>query len=86
MNIEEKVVIAKYAAALIEKDDFVYRCRVFLPGGELKEVTKAIVGAQAIYSLKRYNFTKGFFGANGVHRERGLTTPDITEAPDLKKE
>ena len=39
MNIEEKVVIAKYAAALIEKDDFVYRCRVFLPGGELKEVT-----------------------------------------------
>ena len=115
MNIEEKVVIAKYAAALIEKDDFVYLdagssvdlmidyiaeqeaiyvtnaighaqkllqkgCRVFLLGGELKEVTEAIVGAQAIDSLKRYNFTKGFFGANGVHRERGLTTPDITEA------
>lgn len=57
MNIEEKVVIAKYSAALIEKDDFVYRCRVFLPGGELKEVTEAIVGAQAIDSLKRYNFT-----------------------------
>lgn len=115
MNIEEKVAIAKYAAALIEKDDFVYLdagssvdlmidyiveqediyvtnaighaqkllqkgCRVFLLGGELKEVTEAIVGAQAIDSLKRYNFTKGFFGANGVHRERGLTTPDITEA------
>ena len=115
MNIEEKVAIAKYAAALIEKDHFVYLdagssvdlmidyiveqeaiyvtnaighaqkllqkgCRVFLLGGELKEVTEAIVGAQAIDSLKRYNFTKGFFGANGVHRERGLTTPDITEA------
>ncbi len=115
MNIEEKVAIAKYAAALIEKDDFVYLdagssvdlmidyiaeqeaiyvtnaighaqkllqkgCRVFLLGGELKEVTEAIVGAEAIDSLKRYNFTKGFFGANGVHRERGLTTPDITEA------
>ena len=115
MNIEEKVAIAKYAAALMEKDDFVYLdagssvdlmidyiveqeaiyvtnaighaqkllqkgCRVFLLGGELKEVTEAIVGAQAIDSLKRYNFTKGFFGANGVHRERGLTTPDITEA------
>ena len=115
MNIEEKVAIAKYAAALIEKDDFVYLdagssvdlmidyiveqeaisvtnaigpaqkllqkgCRVFLLGGELKEVTEAIVGAQAIDSLKGYNFTKGFFGANGVHRERGLTTPDITEA------
>ena len=115
MNIEEKVAIAKYSAALIDKDDFVYLdagssvdlmidyiveqeaiyvtnaighaqkllqkgCRVFLLGGELKEVTEAIVGAQAIDSLKRYNFTKGFFGANGVHRERGLTTPDITEA------
>lgn len=115
MNIEEKVVIAKYAAALIEKDDFVYLdagssvdlmidhiteqeaiyvtnaighaqkllqkgCRVYLLGGELKEVTEAIVGAEAMESLKRYNFTKGFFGANGVHRERGLTTPDITEA------
>ena len=115
MNIEEKVAIAKYAAALIEKDDFVYLdagssvdlmidyiveqeaiyvtnaighaqkllqkgCRVFLLGGELKEVTEAIVGAQAIDSLERYNVTKGFFEANGVHRKRGLTTPDITEA------
>lgn len=115
LNIEEKVLIAKYAASLIKKDDFVYLdagssadlmtdyimekdavyvtnaighaqkllkkgCRVFLLGGELKETTEAIVGAEAVESLRKYNFTKGFFGTNGVHRERGLTTPDITEA------
>ena len=54
--------------------------RVFLLGGELKAVTEAIVGAEAVECLKKYNFTKGFFGANGVDRERGLTTPDLTEA------
>lgn len=54
--------------------------KVFLLGGQLKETTEAIVGAEAVESLRRYNFTRGFFGANGVHRERGLTTPDITEA------
>lgn len=54
--------------------------RVFLLGGELKAVTEAIVGADAVECLKKYNFTKGFFGANGVDRERGLTTPDLTEA------
>lgn len=115
LNIEEKVAIAKYAAALVEKDDFVYMdagssvdlmidhiteqeavyvtnaighaqkllkkgCRVYLLGGELKETTEAIVGAEAIEGLKKYNFTKGFFGANGVSREKGFTTPDITEA------
>lgn len=115
MNIEEKVLIARYAAGLIEKDDFVYidagtsteflidyiteqeavyvtnailharklsqkGCTVFLIGGELKESTEAVVGAPALENLKRYNFTKGFFGANGVHPEKGLTTPEINEA------
>lgn len=115
LNIEEKVAIGKYAAALVEKDDFIYldagssvdilidyiteseavyvtnavghaqkllkkSCKVYLLGGELKEATEAIVGAEAIESLKRYNFTKGFFGTNGVSPEQGFTTPDITEA------
>lgn len=115
LNIEEKVAIAKYAATLIEKDDFVYMdagssvdilidyiteteavyvtnsignaqkllkkgCRVHLLGGELKATTEAIVGAEAIESLRKYNFTKGFFGTNGVSREKGYSTPDITEA------
>jgi DeoR family fructose operon transcriptional repressor len=49
-------------------------------GGELKMITEAIVGVEAINSLKKYNFTKGYFGTNGVHKERGYTTPDISEA------
>lgn len=53
---------------------------VFLLGGRLKEVTEAIIGAEAVESLKRYNFTKGFFGTNGVHKERGMSTPDVEEA------
>lgn len=49
-------------------------------GGEIKLITEAIVGAEAINSLRKYNFTKGYFGTNGVHKERGYTTPDISEA------
>lgn len=54
--------------------------RVFLVGGELKAVTEAIVGAEAVEGLKKYHFTKGFFGANGADAILGYTTPDITEA------
>ena len=115
MNMEEKQRIARYAAELIEKNDFVYidagtttGClmewisekgavfvtngivhartlaekgyKVFLLGGELKAATEAVVGGETIESLKRYHFTKGFFGTNGVHEEAGFTTPDINEA------
>lgn len=54
--------------------------RVFLIGGELKAVTEAIVGAEAVEGLKKYHFTKGFFGTNGADAVSGYTTPDITEA------
>lgn len=52
----------------------------YLIGGEMKESTEAVVGAAAIRNLERYNFTKGFFGTNGVSLDRGFTTPDISEA------
>ena len=55
-------------------------CKTYLLGGELKESTLAMVGAQAVESLKKYNFTKGFFGTNGIQKESGFTTPDISEA------
>lgn len=115
LNMTEKDRIGKYAAALIQKDDFVYidagtttecfvnhivekeavyvtnavaharkllqkGCRVFLIGGELKPKTEAVIGAEALLGLQKYNFTKGFFGANGIHREYGITTPDVSEA------
>ena len=112
---EEKLRIARYAASLIEPDDFVFLdagtttgymipyltertamfvtnavshalmlaengFRVILIGGELKAATEAIVGNEAYVNLKKYNFTKGFWGANGVNPMAGFTTPDINEA------
>ena len=115
LNIEDKTIIAKYAASLVTKNDFVYMdsgtttnlmidyleemnavyvtnginqakkliskgFTTYIIGGELKASTEAIVGIEAINSLKRYNFTKGFFGTNGISDYRGFTTPDIKEA------
>lgn len=64
-----------HAKKLIEKE-----CKTYILGGEVKWITEAIVGVEAINSLKKYNFTKGFFGANGISENRGYTTPDIKEA------
>ena len=54
--------------------------RVILIGGELKAATEAIVGNEAYAALQKYNFTKGFWGTNGVSELSGFTTPDINEA------
>lgn len=51
-----------------------------IPGGEVKPETEAIVGEETIESLSKYNFTKGFWGANGISLECGFTTPDLKEA------
>lgn len=55
-------------------------CQVYLPGGELKAVTEALIGEEAIQNLRKYHFTKGFWGTNGIHEEAGFTTPDAREA------
>ena len=39
-----------------------------------------MIGSQAVEDLKKYNFTKGFFGTNGVDKKHGFTTPDPAEA------
>lgn len=57
----------------------------YILGGEVKWTTEAIIGVEAISSLKKYNFTKSFFGTNGISKKRGYTTPDIKEAL-VKKE
>lgn len=115
LNTSDKSAIAKYAASLIKKDDFVYidsgsttslmidfltendaiyvtnginqakklvskGFRTYILGGEIKISTEAIIGVEAINSLKRYNFTKSFFGTNGISERRGYTTPDLNEA------
>jgi len=55
-------------------------CKTYILGGELKAVTEATVGAETIEELNRFNFTKGFFGVNGINLKLGFTTPEISEA------
>lgn len=115
VNENEKRLIAKTAAQMINSTDFVYLdagtttgymidyikqkdatfvtnavahakklavsgFHVILIGGELKGTTEAVVGNEAILSIQNYNFTKGFFGTNGVSMRHGFTTPDPNEA------
>lgn len=115
INIEEKKLIAQYAASLIKEDDFVFidagtttefiidyiteknavyvtnavnhacklshmGCEVYLVGGRLKSATEAIVGAETLETLSKYNFTIGFWGTNGINKKTGFTTPDREEA------
>lgn len=54
--------------------------RVILVGGRLKLGTEAIIGAEALAALERYNFTKAFLGVNGITIRQGCTTPDPEEA------
>ena len=48
-------------------------------GGAVKAITEAVVGTEAMESLKNYNFTKGFFGTNGISPKSGFSTPDADE-------
>ena len=115
LHADEKKVIAKYAASLIQPNDFVYidagtttemmiqfiqtneavfvtnaithakllsekGCRVYILGGEFKSQTEAIVGEEAVETLDKYNFTKGFWGTNGISVTKGFSTPEVKEA------
>ena len=71
-NRDAKNKIAKYAAEQIAPGDF-------------KAVTEAIVGEEAVAALEKYNFTKGFWGANGVSLQKGYSTPELKEAMVKKK-
>ncbi len=52
----------------------------YIIGGEIKQPTEAVVGEEAVESLSKYNFTKGFWGTNGVSLSTGFSTPDVNEA------
>ena len=60
-------------------------CRTIIVGGEIKPITDAVVGSEAINCLSKYNFSKGFFGTNGIDVKAGYSTPDPTEA-QVKRE
>lgn len=57
---------------------------VLITAGEVKASTEAIVGAAAVLTLSRYNFTKCFMGTNGISIHGGFSTPDKSEA-DVKE-
>ena len=84
-NVEQKVAIARYAMYVTNAIGHARKlaalgCTVYLLGGEFKGTTDAIVGEEAVLSIAKYNFTKGFFGTNGVTVEQGFTTPEVKEA------
>ena len=54
--------------------------RTHVLGGMLKAGTMALIGAETLEALRRYNFTKAFLGVNGVTVAQGFTTPDPEEA------
>lgn len=54
--------------------------RTHVLGGMLKAGTMALIGAETLSALGRYNFTKAFLGVNGVTISQGFTTPDPEEA------
>ena len=58
---------------------------VYILGGEFKAVTEAIVGEEAVVTLEKYNFTKGFWGTNGISLSKGFSTPELKEALVKKK-
>ena len=54
--------------------------KTYIPAGEIKKTTEAIIGAECVCSLQNYNFTKCFMGANGISLTAGISTPDRNEA------
>lgn len=54
--------------------------KVIVIGGELRRRTEAYIGPFANEMLKNFNFTIGFFGADGIHPVAGYSTPEENEA------
>lgn len=84
--IQEKDAIARYAASLVQ-NAFTHAKRlaqkgyqVFVPAGEIKASTEAIVGAECQMSLQKYHFNKCFIGVDGISLSGGFSTPDQNEA------
>lgn len=53
---------------------------VYLVGGRIKTTTEAIIGAEAVGAILKYNFVKCYLGTNGISLSAGFTTPDPDEA------
>ena len=58
--------------------------KTMLLAGRVKASTDAVIGMEAVSSLVRYHFTRGFFGTNGITVAEGFTTPDLEEAANKR--
>lgn len=120
INREEKIEIARYAAALIKDQDVVYMdagtttelmidyitaknvifvtnsfahakhlsqkgYTTYILGGEFKPVTEAFREVIFIQGDNCFFSNDCFWGANGVTKGNGFTTPDVKEAMVKKK-
>ena len=54
--------------------------KAYIIAGQLKLATEAVVGAEGVLSMKKYNFSKCFMGTNGIAYKEGFSTPDMEEA------
>lgn len=59
--------------------------KTYLLGGYVKPRTGALIGRGTMSSIEQYRFDKCFLGANGIHKELGITTPDPEEAAIKRK-
>jgi len=48
--------------------------------GNVRGITEAVVGGEALTGIRSFNFSKAFMGTNGIDGQAGFTTPDIEEA------
>ncbi len=51
-----------------------------LLGGQIKPLTQAVIGTQALYQLSHYAFDCCFLGVNSIDEQFGCSTPDEAEA------
>ena len=58
--------------------------KTMLLAGRVKASTDAVIGMEAVSSLARYHFTRGFFGTNGITVAEGFTTLDLEEAANKR--
>lgn len=53
---------------------------VILIGGQIKNLTKAVIGSKAVEQVSDYHFDLAFIGTNGIDLNYGYSTPDQEEA------
>jgi DeoR family fructose operon transcriptional repressor len=53
---------------------------VSLTGGDLRKISRSLIGPLAVSSISAINVDKVFLGATGISIEQGLTSPNMIEA------